>query len=165
MNMPALSARLYFSLVAVIGLGLVGFGLVLQFRDGLEPCPLCILQRYAFVAMALFSAAAALIGHIWTRRILASLGLVSAAVGAGMAAWHVKLQLFPPEFSACGPGLAYLLTELPLGRALPRIFQGGGDCTEVAWRFLGLSIPAWALIWFVLLGIALLLGLRKTRSR
>ena len=165
MKLPNLSARQWYALVAVCSSALIAYGLVLQFFEGLEPCPLCILQRYAFVLVALFAGIAAAlssprVAHI--SRLPAALALLSALTGAGIATWHIKLQLFPPEISSCGPGLAYMLMELPLARALPRIFQGGGDCTAVDWSFLGLSIPAWALVWFVLLAVALVMGMRKT---
>jgi protein dithiol:quinone oxidoreductase len=153
--------RLY-ALVALIAASLIAAALILQKVDGLEPCPLCILQRYAFMFVALLAAlAAALPGRVSTACAL--LALVSAVAGAGVAAWHVHLQLFPPEESSCGPSLQYLLSNLPLGRALPRIFQGYGDCTQVDWTFLRLSMPVWALVWLLALGGALVLALRQRR--
>lgn len=162
MKLPNLSARQWYALVAVCSSALIAYGLVLQFVDGLEPCPLCILQRYAFVLVALFAGIAAALSSPRIGRLPAALALLSAITGAGIATWHIKLQLFPPEISSCGPGLTYMLMELPLARALPRIFQGGGDCAAVDWSFLGLSIPAWALVWFVLLAGGLVVGMRKT---
>jgi disulfide bond formation protein DsbB len=154
--------RLLYALVALAAAGLIAFALIAQTVDELEPCPLCILQRYAFTFLALFAgAAAALRGRV--SALFGLLGLVAAAAGAGIAAWHVHLQLFPPPETSCGPSLQYLLSNLPLGRALPRIFQGYGDCTQIDWTFLKLSMPAWALIWFVLLGASLVFALRRPR--
>lgn len=156
-----LTARQWFALTALACVLLVGYAMFLQFTQDLEPCPLCILQRYAFMLVALWAGIAAALPSVRASRMAASLGVLCALIGAGIAAWHVKLQLFPPEVTACGPGLAYLLAELPLGRALPRIFQGGGDCSVVDWSFLGLSMPAWSLVWLVVLGTALVVGLRR----
>jgi disulfide bond formation protein DsbB len=157
-----LRPRALYALTALAALLLIVIALVLQQVDHLEPCPLCILQRYAFTFVALFAAlAAALPGRI--SPAFALLGLLSALAGAGVAAWHVHLQLFPPEESSCGPSLQYLLGNLPLGRALPRIFQGYGDCTQVDWTFLKLSMPAWALVWLVALACALGFALRRRR--
>jgi protein dithiol:quinone oxidoreductase len=154
--------RLLYALAALIAASLIAAALVLQKVDQLEPCPLCILQRYAFTFVALFATlAAALPGRISTAS--AWLALISALAGAGVAAWHVRLQLFPPEESSCGPSLQYLLSNLPLGRALPRIFQGYADCTQVDWTFLRLSMPAWALVWLLALGGMLVLALRQRR--
>ena len=154
--------RLLYALTALAAVLLIAGALVLQRVDQLEPCPLCILQRYAFTIVAVFAAlAAALPGRL--SPACALLALLSALAGAGVAAWHVHLQLFPPEEASCGPSLQYLLNNLPLGRALPRIFQGYADCTHVDWTFLKLSLPAWALVWLVILACTLVFALRRPR--
>ena len=155
------SARQRYALIALICVLLIAYALYLQYVHELEPCPLCILQRYAFVLVGLAAGIAAALPSPRAARVVAGLGVLLALIGAGMAGWHVKLQLFPPEVSSCGPGLAYMIAELPLGRALPRIFQGGGACTVVDWSFLGLSMPAWSLIWLLLLAAALWFALRQ----
>jgi disulfide bond formation protein DsbB len=156
--------RLLAALVALAAACLIAAALMLQSIDHLEPCPLCILQRYAFTLVALFAALAAVLPGR-ASAVSAALGAVAALAGAGVAAWHVRLQLFPPEQSSCGPSLQYLLTNLPLGRALPRIFQGYGDCTQVDWTFLKLSMPAWALLWLIALGGVLLLAAWRITPR
>jgi disulfide bond formation protein DsbB len=154
--------RLLYALAALVAASLIAAALLLQKIDQLEPCPLCILQRYAFTFVALFAAlAAALPGRVSTACAL--LAVIGALAGAGVAAWHVRLQLFPPQESSCGPSLQYLLSNLPLGRALPRIFQGYGDCTQVDWTFLRLSMPAWAFVWLLTLAATLVLALRQRR--
>jgi disulfide bond formation protein DsbB len=162
--LPLLSRpRLLYGLIALAAASLIAVALVAQTVDHLEPCPLCILQRYAFTFLALFAALAALLPS-GISTACALLGLLSALAGAGVAAWHVHLQLFPPPVTSCGPDLQYLLSNLPLGRALPRIFQGYGDCTQIDWTFLKLSMPAWALIWLLILSATLVIALRR-RSR
>jgi disulfide bond formation protein DsbB len=154
--------RLVYGLVAAVAAALIAAAVTLQFVEHIEPCPLCILQRYAFTLVALFAALAAAFGGR-TSTVCALLALASALAGAGVAAWHVHLQLFPPPETSCGPSLQYLLGNLPMGRALPRIFMGFGDCTEVNWTFLRLSLPAWALIWLLALAGALAIALRRRR--
>jgi len=152
--------RVLYGLVASTAVALVAAAVTLQFVEHIEPCPLCILQRYAFTFVAVFAAlAAALRGR--ASSALALLALASALAGAGVAAWHVHLQMDPPPETSCGASLQYLLNNLPMGRALPRIFLGYGDCTEVNWTFLQLSLPAWALFWLVVLAVALLVALRR----
>lgn len=165
MNAARLSRRLLrpralYLGVAITAAALIGFAIYLQEHEGLEPCPLCILQRYAFVAVGALALLAALLPRV-LGRVAAWLGIVSAIAGAGVGAWHVWLQLHPPRASACGPSLEYLVENLPLGRALPRIFQGYGDCTDIQWRFLGLSIPAWSLA--SLLALAVVLAFAQSR--
>jgi len=149
-----LRPRVLYLGVALVCALLIGVALYMQFQMQLEPCPLCILQRYAFVLLGALALLAALL-PAFLGRIVAALGLLVALAGAGVSSWHVWLQLHPPAVSACGPSLEYLVSNLPLGRALPRIFQGYADCTTVDWTFLGLSIPAWSLIWLLVLGITL----------
>lgn len=137
-------------------LGLLGFGYYLQFVEGLAPCPLCILQRVAFLLLGLIFLAAALHRPAPSaRRWYAGLLALAAGTGAVIAGRHVYLQSLPPEQApACGADLGYLLANFPLHETIVLIFRGTGDCASVAWRFLGLSIPGWALVWFVALGVA-----------
>jgi len=146
---------------------LIGFALYLQHAQALEPCPMCILQRYAFIGIGLVALVGALHGPAAAGTAVYS-GLVAVlAVGGGaVAAWHAWLQRFPPKVSSCGADLWYLLDTFPLSRALPAIFQGAGECSEVQWRFLGLSIPEWALVWFALFAVlAVLVIVRFARGR
>ncbi len=143
-------------------LNLFGFGIVValmayalfsQHVLGLEACPLCIFQRVAIMAVGVVFLVAGL--HSPTgagARVYAVVGTLAAAVGAGISGWHVRLQNLPPdEVPSCGPGLDYMLDAFPLMDALEMVFTGSGECAEVNWSFLGLSMPAWVLVWFVAL--------------
>jgi protein dithiol:quinone oxidoreductase len=145
--------------------GLVGFGLYLQHAKGLEPCPMCILQRYAFVAIAAIALVAALQGPgVVGRRIYGGLLAFAAIAGGGIAARHVWLEHNPPAIYDCGADFGYMLDSFPLADLLPMIFRGTGDCTKVPWRFLGMSIAEWALVWFaVFLAVALCAAMVKPR--
>jgi disulfide bond formation protein DsbB len=151
-----MTARRIYLLVFLGCAGLVAFALYLQHVQNLEPCPLCILQRYAFIALGII----ALIGFLHHpgragRRVYGALLLLLSVTGIGIAGRHVWLQQRPPALAAdCGPGLDYMLDAFPLTSVLPMIFKGSGDCAEIAWEFLGLSIPAWALVWFAIFAIA-----------
>lgn len=132
--------------------GLMGFGLVLQHVIHLEPCPLCILQRMAFIAVGVI-ALAAVVHNPSSRgeKIYAGLVALISAIGGGIASWQVYLQHLPPgQVPECGPGLDYMLEAMPLTKILPMIFKGSGECAEVTWTFLSLSIAQWSLGWFVL---------------
>lgn len=157
-----MNPRIIYLGIFLVCAGLVGFALHLQHTQNLEPCPLCILQRYAFIALGIVALVAFL--HNPTgkgKRVYGALLLLFSLTGAGVAGRHVWLQHQPPGMAAdCGPGLDYMLETFPLTSALPMIFKGSGDCAEVAWRFLGLSIPEWALVWFVILAVAASFALR-----
>ncbi|WP_448507551.1 disulfide bond formation protein B [Immundisolibacter sp.] len=160
------SSRQWFALGAAACTGLLGFGYYLQFARGLEPCPLCILQRLAFMALGLSFLTGALIGSGRIGiRLVAGLGLLFAGLGAGVAGRQVWLQSLPADqVPACGPGLDYMIGNFPLLKTLSMILRGSGECAQNVWQFLGLGIAAWALAWFALLGaLAIYLLLRPGR--
>jgi disulfide bond formation protein DsbB len=166
----AVSSRLLFLALFLACAGLMGFGLYLQHVRGLEPCPLCILQRYAFLATGLVALIAALHGPGRLGSALYGLLIaLLAGVGGTVAGRQVWLQHNPPQVLDCGPDLAYMLDSFPLSQVLPKVFRGEGDCAEVVWKFLGLSIPEWALVWFVLFVVAglyvLLVPARRAMTR
>lgn len=135
---------------------MIGFALYAQHGLLLDPCPLCVLQRVAVIALGLVFLAAALHDPSGAGRKVYGvfLGLI-AAIGAGVAAWHVRMQNLPPEeLPECGPGLDYMLETFPLGETLRMVFTGSGECGEILWRFMGLSMPTWVLILVTALGIA-----------
>jgi disulfide bond formation protein DsbB len=136
--------------------GLLGFAYYLQFHEGLDPCPLCIFQRVVFLALGLLFLAAAIHnpGRIGSR-IYAVLVGVTGLTGAGIAGWHVHLQHLPPDqVPECGPGLDYMLDVFPMSETLRMVFTGSGECAEIVWTFLGLSIPSWTILCFLGLTVA-----------
>jgi disulfide bond formation protein DsbB len=150
-----MNSRLVYTGMFLVCSGLIGFGLYLQHAQGLEPCPMCILQRYAFIAIGVIALAAAIHNPVTTgRRVYSTLLLIFAGLGGGVATRHVWLEHNPPKVFDCGADLGYMIESLPLADALPMIFRGTGDCTKVLWRFLGLSIAEWALIWFAIFLVA-----------
>ncbi|MCW5655908.1 disulfide bond formation protein B [Hydrogenophaga sp.] len=150
--------RRLLGLTALACVALLAFGLYLQHVVGLEPCPMCIVQRYALVAVAV---AAGLTALFQGRRAryggVAVIGLL-AAFGAFVAARQSWLQWNPPEIMACGRDFFGMIEAFPLRRAIPMIFRGTGDCSVIDWTFLGLSIANWSFLCFsaiVLLALAL----------
>ena len=145
---------------------LLGYAFYVQFVEQIQPCPFCIFQRLAFAAAGLLFLIGGLHGPRSSagRRTYGTLAFVAAAIGAGIAARHVWVQLFPPEIPSCGPGLNYMLeTQTWLG-VVRKVLTAAGDCSMIDWTFLGLSMPAWALLWFVALAMwALYAGFRRTR--
>lgn len=131
------------------------FALWLQHYQHLEPCPLCIFQRVAMMATGAVALLAFVHGPgITGRRVYAGLTLLAAAAGIAVAGRHVWLQHLPPEqVPPCGPDLYYMLGHFPLARVLEKLFAGSGQCAEVHWRFLGLSIAEWSLGWFLVLAL------------
>lgn len=135
---------------------MLAFGLYLQHVVGLEPCPMCIVQRYALVLVAVFSGLAALFRARGPRLAGTALALVSAIGGAYTAAAQSWLQWYPPEVVSCGRDLYGMIETFPLKRALPMIFRGGGDCSKVDWSLFGLTLANWSFVAFTVLAVLLL---------
>ncbi len=135
--------------------GLMVYALFLQHVVGLEPCPLCVLQRVAVIGLGLVFLLAGLHAPSGAgARAYGLLALIPAAGGALVAGRHAWLQQLPADqVPACGPGLDYILDAFPLTEALTLVFQGSGECADLQWSFLGLSMPAWVLLWCVGLGV------------
>ncbi|MCG8434863.1 MAG: disulfide bond formation protein B [Gammaproteobacteria bacterium] len=155
--MDKLLSRRIFNLSGfVICIALLGYAYYTQFFLGLEPCPLCIFQRIAVITLGVVFLAAGL--HHPGRtgsRIYSLFIILAAAGGAGIAGRHVWLQHLPADqVPACGPGLSYMLDVFPLADAIKMAFTGSGECADVDWTFLGLSMPTWVVVWFVILGVS-----------
>ena len=143
---------------------LLGYALYSQHALGLEPCPLCILQRIAVLATGLVFLGAAL--HRPGRAGAVAWGVLIALVtiiGSAIAGRHVWITEQPPGTVAeCGASLDYMLEVLPLREVLAKVLTGSGECGKVDWRFLGLSMPAWVLVWLLALGAwGLFVNLRR----
>ncbi|MDP9891110.1 disulfide bond formation protein DsbB [Variovorax boronicumulans] len=143
---------------------MLAFGLYLQHVVGLEPCPMCIVQRYALVLVALFTGLAAIFRSRPLQVTGGVLALVSAVGGAYTAAAQSWLQWYPPEVVSCGRDLYGMIETFPLKRALPLIFRGGGDCSKVDWSLFGLTLANWSFIAFVVLSLLLITLLLRRRT-
>ena len=162
-----MSPRVGFAAGAAICAALLGYGYYLQYMQGLEPCPLCMVQRgFFYVVMALFIIAAIHAPRRIGTAVYAGLVILFAAGGAATAARQVWLQHLPEDkIPQCGPDLFFMLENLPLSRTLERLFHGSGECAAVDWKFLGLSIAGWSLVWFIALAVyAAWLAARRWRA-
>ena len=129
--------------------GLLVFGvLYLQQSLGLEPCPMCIVQRYVLILVALVACVAAMLPERRARNVGVIVMGVLASCGAFVAARQSFLQWNPPEIMSCGRDFYGMIETFPLKRAIPMIFKGSGDCSTVDWTFLGLTIANWSFLCF-----------------
>jgi disulfide bond formation protein DsbB len=127
---------------------MMGFALYAQHGLGLEPCPLCVFQRVAVIGLGVVFALAA-----WHspgrggRRVYAALLLVAGFAGMGVAGRHVWLQNLPPDkVPACGPGLDFMLESFPMLEMLEMVLSGSGECADVSWSLVGLTMPMWVFV-------------------
>lgn len=146
-------------------IGLLGVAMYLQYSLGLQPCPLCVIQRVCIALLALIF----MVGSLYiprsrvTRWIYSLLTVTFASLGILTALRHIWLEHQPAgSVPSCSASLDYMLQNFPMSQTLIQLFNGSGDCAQVTWQFLTLSIPGWTLIFFA---IFLLIGLlRLTRA-
>ncbi len=145
--------RLFYLAVFTGCLGLLGFGLYLEHGTGLEPCPLCIFQRVAYIVVMLIALVAAIHNPAaWGRYVYLGFTVITAGIGLGIAGRQTWLQHLPADqVPECGPGLEYMLDVFPFAQALEMILKGSGECAEVQWTFLSFSIAEWSLVCFSLI--------------
>jgi protein dithiol:quinone oxidoreductase len=135
---------------------LIAYALYSQLRLGLEPCPLCIFQRIGIALLGVVFLAAALHHPRGFGRYVYALAIALSALATLLvAARHVYVQSLPPgTLPSCGAPLSVLLKFTPVWEVVRKVLTGSGECGEVNWRFLGLAMPVWVLIWAFLLGTA-----------
>jgi disulfide bond formation protein DsbB len=133
---------------------LIAYALFTQYVQGLEPCPLCILQRVAVLVVGLLFLMAFL--HDPADRGARAYGVLidlTAFIGIAVAARHMWIMAQPPGAVAeCGASLDYMMAVLPWNEVLAKVLTGSGECAKVDWQFLGLSMPTWVLMALVVLG-------------
>jgi disulfide bond formation protein DsbB len=161
MRISELSFRQMAAAGAAVCAALLAYAYYLQYFEGQDPCPLCLVQRGFYYGIGLVLLAGAIHGR--GARWYALGALLFALGGLATAARQVWLQHLPADqVPACGPDLFYMMDNFPLARTLQLLLRGSGQCAEVHWTFLGLSIAEWSLAWFVLFAFyALWLALKK----
>ena len=144
-----LTVRLAWAMLLMACVVILGFALYLQHVVGLEPCPMCIVQRYAVMVLGMVALMGCLVSHLRAGRVLVAVGVLTAGFGAFVAARQSWLQWYPPNIASCGRDFYGMIEAFPLQRAIPLIFRGSGDCTKIDWTFLGGSIANWSFVVFV----------------
>jgi len=158
--------RPWFLFVALACAGLLAYGLYVQHALFIDPCPLCVFQRLAFIWIGAVALLAAIHNprHIG-RMIYGGLLLAGTAVGLAVAGRHLWLQSLPADLVPdCGMGLNYMLDTLPFTQVLSEVFRGSGECAEVDWTFLGFSMPGWTFLWYLAFTAGTIFVLLKAKA-
>ncbi|MFT2098062.1 disulfide bond formation protein B [Marinomonas sp. 2405UD66-6] len=162
-----LTARRFHGLVAVASFALLAVAFYMEYQMGLEPCPLCMLQRIVFFCIGVVSLLSALTGSLGVRRFIAWIVVILSLSGAALAVRHLYLQNIPADqLPACLPGLSYMFEVFPWQEIMQAMIMGTGECGDVVWTFLGLSIPGWTLVVFASMAIInVIIALRSKKRK
>jgi len=154
--------RRFLVLLGVICLALIGGAPYMQIGLGEAPCPLCILQRYALLLIAVFAFIAAAMPGKRSLTLFEGLVMLSAIGGIVAAGRHVYILANPAV--SCGiDTLQPIVDDLPLAKVWPLAFQVEGFCSTPYPPILGLSLAQWALVAFILTAILVPLGIYRNR--
>ena len=137
-------ARIAPAIVLVMAAAALGFALVMQFFFDLTPCPLCIWQRWPYVAAIAIGLLGLGAGRRTTLAWSLRLAALAFAVTAGIGVFHFGVEQHWWEGlkeCAAGPAAGSLdaLRNQLLGKPVAR-------CDEIAWSFLGLSMAGWNVV-------------------
>jgi len=157
------SIQLGYFLGFIITLCFMGFTFFLQ-SQGLIPCPLCLLQRIMMILLSLVFFIGMFSPFKKTGNIILGLiGLLITFAGMLLAGRQAWLQYIPPlNQGGCGVSLTYLLSILPITDVAKMIWQGGTECSELGWVFLGLSLAEWSLIIFGFFFLFVILQIKRS---
>ena len=162
MNPPSWSFRTYYFLGAIGCFGAIAYALYVQYHMLMQPCPLCILQRYALLLIAIFAFIGAAMRTRRSITVFETLVVIFALAGVAVAGHHVYTQFYPAV--SCGIDVLQPIVDgLPLAKIFPLGFQVDGFCSTPYPPILGLSLAQWALVAFVL--IVVLVPLLTSRNR
>jgi protein dithiol:quinone oxidoreductase len=166
MTLFFITLQRWMALITLSCVGMLAFGLYLQHVVGLNPCPMCIVQRYALIGVALIALVGSRLRKPGAMAVFGVLLALKAGFGAFVAARQSWLQWYPPEIVTCGRDFYGMVENFPINRAIPMIFKGSGDCTKVDWTFLGGSIANWSFVAFVVFAlVGLTIAAQAWRSR
>jgi disulfide bond formation protein DsbB len=155
--------RLAYLLGFLVCAGLMAWALYLQYGLGLDPCPLCAVQRVAVIAMGVVFLIAAIHNPgSFGAAVYAGIAAIIGIFGTLVAARHVWIQSLPKgSVPSCGMGLDYMLETLPFTDVISKVLAGSGECAEEAWKFMSLAIPSWTFVFFVAMIVASIALIRR----
>ena len=152
----------------LVCVGLMAAALYFQYVMHLEPCPLCILQRISVISLGVILLVGAIHNPgVLGQRIYGVFILIAAGLGAGVAGRHFWIQHLPfDQQPGCSYEFSYMLEKFPLYKTLRLVLEGTGDCAQVVWTFLGLSMPGWTLVCFMgFVGLGLMFIISPVKRR
>ncbi len=153
--MTKLTYRRWQILLTFVSFFVFASSLYLQYMKGLQPCPLCLMQRFCVLILFMICFIGVTVNRRTAGKIVAGGQFFVAACGLFFAGRQLWLQALPVGHApSCMPELDVLIRYFPWRDVLRSLLWGTGNCAEISWRWLGLSMPAWSALYFLFLLIA-----------
>ncbi|CDZ77919.1 Disulfide oxidoreductase [Legionella massiliensis] len=137
-------------LLTFLSFFVLGSSYYFQYIKGLQPCPLCLMQRICVFLLFGICFAGAFVRSLRGGQIVACFQFLIAAGGLFFAGRQLWLQSLPAgQAPACMPELDVLIRYFPWRDVLHALFLGSGDCADITWQWLGLPMAGWAALYFL----------------
>lgn len=157
---PQPSPVVCYLFVFLASVGALSAALYMQHGQGLEPCTMCIIQRYAFIWVGLCALLALVLPFRLLRVLVVLVGILGALGGMAAALRNLWVMAYPEILCGRDP-VELFLNGLPTAQKFPEVFLALGLCSSPIPPLLGLSLPAWSLIGLFSLAVLLALSLRQ----
>ena len=145
--------RRAWGLLFVSALSLEMGALYFQHITDLRPCIMCIYQRTALFGV-MFAAMPAMLFNNFITRLIGYVGWgISAIWGLLIAIEHVDIQTAVNPFFATCEFVPNFPSWAPLHEWLPTIFGATGDCGDINWSFMDMSMPQWMIVVFAIYSV------------
>ena len=146
-----LPTRAVFAAIALTCVGLLATGYQLQYGPQYQqPCPYCILQRYAYMAIAMISLIATVHGPSRLGGLAYAIA-IDICASAGLAFTGLQLSKSSLAESCLADPVAEFVNTLPSANWWPEYLFATGGCGAKFPPILGLSVPVWSMIWFAII--------------
>ena len=161
--MTKFAYRKFQSFLALITLFVLMSSFYFQYIMGLQPCPLCLMQRICvFMLLGIMGLS---LGTLKKAHFVSFLQIIVACAGLFFSLRQLWLQSLPAgQAPACMPGLDILIRYFPWQTVAKALFWGSGDCAETTWSMMGISMPGWAALYFLFMAVTGLFLFLRTRS-
>lgn len=138
------------SLLLLITILVLAMAFYFEYVEGLQPCPLCLMQRLCTALLGMFCLMGLCLSTLRRAQTVAVIQLFFAGAGLFFASRQMWLQSLPADHTGtCMPNIEMLFHYFSKDQVMKALLWGTGDCAEVAGRWFGLSMASWSALYFL----------------
>lgn len=154
-----MTSRTFLGFIMLACCSFLLFAFYLQHYQYILPCPLCVVQRYAYFGIAVFCALGRLTPYIRLTSLFSLLIAVGGAIAASSQLWAIN----NPSIQCGRDPLEARLNGLLPAKWLPSVFKAEGYCGDILDPIVGLTPPQWSLVWFMLFAFIFFIIMMRRR--